>query len=674
MHSLDTQEAAKSLTLEDSSSLESLDSVPSDTRTASPPPAATPTLSYPTWRPVIGNQILGRSSTGAFSTYARTRGEPDGRTATFGNDQKGRESDTFTPSPVDTMKPYTNSIAQKASPQASPHLAINLSHQSKIRCMYNDSPASDNNGTRPDSSSSTSSATDWDSGQSTVRRQITARDMDSFPGKDCISLRSYPGFKKNICNSLSASHAKHSSVSSLNEDIEANQSNNNSEFDFSSSNSDIGNFSAPLSNFNLSSTSVKSDMKKKSMFASVVNKTLNKDFSRKGFSKVDSNHHYYRRSNTLSHVVETKAQIHQTDIGSKTYPGAESGIYAPCLEGKTQENVDILEIRVPPAVGCRNKSTYVPQAFHNSLLGKKDHSNKNILNTQLRHLSQELPISDVYHDRSVGLGLAPSLSKILTSDNINVLNDDQHSSENTIQSRNININSNQKHTSSRQKPPLPPKHHPNMYNHSHKDHRSSSEAIHKDDILKNCSAIDSSLNAVNFSIRDQGDGGSFTDLSCPNQNQDLFPPSLKVFSMFINSIEDSQLPKVHGKENSKKSKSDIIPSDPSAFKNNISSVESSPKVEETVHPIDCTKSFYNSGFEPQDTPIVLPNESHNFQKDGWSLDSNRNHFTSSTTSDTEGSDVDNSSKNISTVKRNPKHILSPRCKVPDNPSSKPSTC
>lgn len=661
------------MTLEDSSSLESLDSVPSDTRTVSPPPAATPTLSYPTWRPVTGNQILGRSSTGAFSTYARTRGEPDGRTATIGSDQKGRESDTFTPSPVDTMKPYANTTsANKSSPQPSPQLAINLSHQSKIRCMYNDSPASDNNGTRPDSSSSTSSATDWDSGQSTVRRQITNRDIESFPGKECSNLHSCAGFKKNICNSLSGSHTKHPSVSSLSEDIDANQS-NNSEFDFSSSNSDIGNFSAPLPNFNLSATSIKSDMKKKSMFASVVNKTLNKDFSRKGFCKADSDRHYYKRSNTLSHVVETKAQIHQTDIGNKTYPGGETGIYAPCLEGKTQENIDILEIRVPPSVGVREKSLYTPQAFHNSLIGKKDHSSKHILNTQLRHLSQELPISDVYHDRNVGLGLAPSLSKILATDNINVLNDDQHASDSTLHARAINMNGNQKHSITRQKPPLPPKHHPNMYNHSHKDHRNSSENIQKEDNLKN-SAMDNSISTVNCGIRDQGDGGSFTDLSCPSQNQDLFPPSLKVFSSFLNSIEDSQSTKIHTKENGKKAKSDLIQTDSAAFKNNRSSVESSPKIEEAIHGIDCTKNYYNSGFESQDTTISLSSDSHNLQKEGWTIDTNRNLFTSSTTSDTEGSDIDNSSKNISTVKRNPKHMLPPRCKVPDNPSNKPSTC
>ncbi|XP_054719105.1 tetratricopeptide repeat protein 28-like [Uloborus diversus] len=643
----DTQEAAKSLTLEDSSSLESLESVPSDARTVSPPPAVTPTLAYPTWRPVVGNQILGRSSTGAFSTYARTRGEPDGRTATMGSDQKGRESDTFTPSPVDTMKPYGGANAQKPSPQPSPHLAINLSHQSKIRCMYNNSPPSDNN-VRPDSSSSASSAAEWDSGQSTVRRQFTSRDIDSASMKD---LSIGHTCKQNICNSLSGPHSKHPSINSLNDDNDIILSNSNSEFDFPSSSSDVGNLSSQVPNFNLSSSSSKSDLKRKScMFSTVVNKTMNRDFCRKGIP----DRHYYRKANTLSHMVETKAQIHQTDtFHNKTYPGGETGIYAPCLEGKTQENVDILEIRVPSNVG-RGKSLYVPQAFHNSLLSKKDHGGKYIMNTQLRHLSQELPITDVYHDRNVGLGLAPSLSKILATDNIQALTEDVP--ENIIQLTSRITNINQKH---RQKPPLPPKHPPLPYTHSH---RTSA----KDGLGNN------NLDALlNHGVRDQGDGGSFTDLSCPSQNQDIFPPSLKVFSSFLNSMEENHT----SKSNSKKSKSDnVLTENLSAFTANISSLESSPTIEENINKAENNENFmHKAGLERDDATISINNPS-DLQKDGWTMDTNQNFFNSSTTSDTEGSDIDNSSKNVSTVKRNPKHVLSPRCKVPETLSSNPSTC
>lgn len=647
----DTQEAAKSLTLEGSSSLESLDSEPSDTRTGSPAPTATPTLSYPTWRPVIGNQILGRSSTGAFSTYARTRGEPDGRTATMGSDQKGRESDTFTPSPVDTMKPFIASRLQKQSPQQSPHLAINLSHQSKIRCMYNDSPPSDNNGARPDSSSSAGSTTDWDSGQSTVRRQVASRDTDQ--GNDSGSLSALTGIKKGMYNlGLGESH---SSVGSLLDVGEMSQA--NSELDFAGSNSDIRNFSAQVSNFNLPSASVKSDMKKKScLFSSVVNKTMGKDFARKGLSKMDQERNYYKRAATLGHMVETRAQVHHVESVNKYYPSSETGIYAPCLDGKTQENIDILEIRVPSTIGCnpREKSLYVPQAFHNSLTGKKSHSGKNILGTQLRHLSQELP--DVYHDRNVGLGLAPSLSTILAADNNVSLTEDQHLSENNLHPRSMNLNSS---LPPRQKPPLPPKRIPIIYNHSHRDHRSSSDDPKKGDSKK------SADNSINCGVRDQGDGGSFTDLSCPSQiSQDAYPPSLKMFSSFLNNIESHGSNGHSSKENGKKSKTDC--ENVSAFKPNVISSRVPLCTAEDIPNSDCKSNFYFSDefqTEESDAQAVATDQSDT-QDEGWTMDTNRNLCTSSTTSDTEGSDMDNS-KNISTVKRNPKHVLSSR-KVPES--------
>lgn len=633
----DTQEAAKCLPLEGSSSLESLDSEPSDSRAGSPPPTATPTLAYPTWRPVIGNQILGRSSTGAFSTYARTRGEPDGRTATMGSDQKGRESDTFTPSPVDTMKPFIGGRLLKQSPQPSPHLAINLSHQSKIRCMYNDSPPSDNNGARPDSSSSAGSVNDWDSGQTTVRRQVVAREVDD--------ASSYAGVKKGMYNLGLGEN--NSSMGSLLDAGEMSQA--NSELDFAVRSSDVRNFSAQSSNFNVPSGNVKSDMKKKScLFSSIVNKTMGKDLSRKGFSKLDQERNYYKRSATLGHVVETRAQIHHVEAVNRYYPSSETGIYAPCLDGKTQENVDIHEIRVPSTIGCnrREKSLYVPQAFHNSLTGKKDQSGKHILSTQLRHMSQELP--DVYHDRNVGLGLAPSLSTILAADNIGSLTENQDLPENNLPPRLINLNSSQKHLQQpRQKPPLPPKRIPVQYNHSHGEHRNTSEDPNKKDSKK----------SGDSSVRDQGDGGSFTDLNCPSQiSQDAFPPSLRLFSSFLNNLENHVL-NGSTKESNKKTKAADCES-VAAFKPNVINSHDSLLSTESALDSDHKSKFYFSGDEEHNALKAFT------KNDEWATDANRNICTSSTTSDTEGSDMDNS-KNISTVKRNPKHVISSR-KVPEN--------
>ncbi|XP_046738072.1 tetratricopeptide repeat protein 28 isoform X1 [Diprion similis] len=126
----DTQEAPKSLSLDSSSSMESLASV-SQTEKISPDP------------PRLG---------GAFASYVRHRGEPDGKTTEAPNipisqqsrSNCGGESDAaFTPSPP---------------------IALNLNHQTRIRNLYSDQNP------RPGSSSS-SSATDWESGHATVLRR-----------------------------------------------------------------------------------------------------------------------------------------------------------------------------------------------------------------------------------------------------------------------------------------------------------------------------------------------------------------------------------------------------------------------------------------------------------------------------------------------------------------------
>lgn len=109
-----------------------------------------------------------------------------------------------------------------------------------------------------------------------------------------------------------------------------------------------------------------------------------------------------------------------------------------------------------------------------------DHTIKeHIISSQMRRINRELPISEVYHERSLGLGLAPPLSKLIMSNNIAVAQVDHHQSANTEQSgqensvigsiaENINNFDNlsvieDAHPTSRkiqkkvQRPPVPPK-------------------------------------------------------------------------------------------------------------------------------------------------------------------------------------------------------------------------
>lgn len=74
---IDTQEAPKSLSLCSSSSLESVVTVEDDRQNDSPlKPSSTNTL-----------RVSGSNGSGAFTSYVRKRGEPDGRTASDASTQ-----------------------------------------------------------------------------------------------------------------------------------------------------------------------------------------------------------------------------------------------------------------------------------------------------------------------------------------------------------------------------------------------------------------------------------------------------------------------------------------------------------------------------------------------------------------------------------------------------------
>lgn len=113
---LDTQEAPNSLSIESSSSLESLSSEEvDDSQSRSNNVIHHPVrsmhdssvaLSNDQYTGLVSRRMpLSASVKSAFSNYVRSgcRGEPDGRTAVM-NDSRGRESDAaFTPSPVDPV-------------------------------------------------------------------------------------------------------------------------------------------------------------------------------------------------------------------------------------------------------------------------------------------------------------------------------------------------------------------------------------------------------------------------------------------------------------------------------------------------------------------------------------------------------------------------------------------
>jgi hypothetical protein len=88
-----------------------------------------------------------------------------------------------------------------------------------------------------------------------------------------------------------------------------------------------------------------------------------------------------------------------------------------------------------------------------------------IISSQMRRINRELPISEVYHERSLGLGLAPPLSKLIMSNNIAVAQVDHHSDAGSAQQvdsmsnfDNLSVIEEAQVASARRpRPPVPPK-------------------------------------------------------------------------------------------------------------------------------------------------------------------------------------------------------------------------
>lgn len=298
----DTQEAPKNLNLEDSSDLDSLESeVCTD---PSPPPALGFSTGPPSTRPVLSQ------GTGAFTNYVRARGEPDGRTAPT-SDLKGRDSDAFTPSPVNPVA-YANASVLPAA-------TLLHSGGKSGSSLYNasaETPAK-----RPDSSLSAGS--DWE-GQMTVRRLVVSDNRGATSGEgDQVSRP---------CRKAAVSG-----------------------FESQSSDSDRNDFSLDRPRFGAG----------------------------------------------ISRPPPPPPTAPRTSLGGKgrrprQVPGDGRG-----LDFGTSALLDSATCAGGDATAQRDRSI-------------RDH----ILSHQMHHFARVPPptISDVYHDRNVGLGLAPSLSKILADD------------------------------------------------------------------------------------------------------------------------------------------------------------------------------------------------------------------------------------------------------------------
>lgn len=451
----DTQEAPKSLGIDSSSSCESLnDDVRSEKPASSSSPAAgasnsqqrsispvgtVKSLNLKMSRPplpMLRGSVL--SGGGAFISYVRRRGEPDGgrtdaepggnnmsnidsslanttdselsdgytsqtlnkfeakpkmgysslRTPVkVGRPGGGGESDAaFTPSPPITIQSIDNNVS------------LALAHQTRIRNLYsatsmiNDGGVGDihlSGSRRPDSSSSASSTTDWEgSGHATVLRRANQAShimppmpppRQTLPLVD--SLRPLAPLAP-VYNNLNMGNSSNTALGSAN--IESTSS--DSEFE---------------RGFELRGRSKQKPLQQQFMSRKISDQMIFMDrLSVRTEISGTSN-----PSAPPAPAIRKPLTLPDDDETSLTF-NANNLYFSPT-------DSDVGQLLEP-----KNKDTALVK------VGSKEHKiaashNKNIQDSILRQINREMTptISEVYHERNLGLGLAPPLSKLLLSKN-----------------------------------------------------------------------------------------------------------------------------------------------------------------------------------------------------------------------------------------------------------------
>lgn len=421
----DTQDAPKSLTMEVNSSFESEDEDEDDPSNAPPPPTA------PLYPPRSAPLLLGR---GAFSSYVRNRGEPDGARAST-NEQKGRESDAaFTPSPVDPATRYARSFrsphggppSDQSSPQPSPRISLTLAHQNKIRSQYTStSPASDGGAKRPDSSSSTSSMTDWESGQSTVRRQPMPKPAPPIkPSSISASSR---------VSDVSAGFTRPSRVN-----LNKSNSQASSGFESQSSDSDFGprRTGTVRSVYTTVGSSSTLKLSKSANMNTLDRLSVRTEVGKPSLQGTRRREHSGDRE--LHPIDDIDNQPSTSTASSSSIPEAVEPCPPPPRRGnEIQLDSSIGKLLRPrtnrAATIHENDSVYNYRSNEDMSvkIGHMGHKSiqDHIIATQMSRMNREMPISDVYHERNLGLGLAPPLSKLLMSVTQPIASSDQGDTE-----------------------------------------------------------------------------------------------------------------------------------------------------------------------------------------------------------------------------------------------------
>lgn len=377
------------------------------------------------------------SSGGAFTSYVRRRGEPDGgRTETEStagplnpmsasnntdsnlvNTTDSELSDGYTSQTLNKFEPkpkmgYSSlrgpvkvgrpggggesDAAFTPSPPVAvdPSVSLALAHQTRIRNLYSanggdgnprDSQAS--NSRRPDSSSSASSTTDWESsGHATVLRRAHHSQVHPPlpPPRQTLPL-------VDSLRPLAPLAPVYNNLALGGKSIDANgieSTSSDSEFERG--------FDIPTVNLNC--LKGRSKLKPLQQFLS---KTIS--------DQID-----------FIDKLSVRTELSANAAGPSTTHTANPRKPVNLPEDETSISYGVHNLYFSP-----NDSETMPPKKELALMKStaKDHKmgahSKNIQDSILRHMNREMTptISDVYHERNLGLGLAPPLSKLLLSKN-----------------------------------------------------------------------------------------------------------------------------------------------------------------------------------------------------------------------------------------------------------------
>lgn len=462
----DTQEAPKSLGLDSSSSTESLNEIPrtepikisfsspngvTNQQPLNPPISVLDTVKILNMsRPPLPFRrapILLSRTGGAFKSYVRRRGEPDGGHSDteasvggtllshFNNTDHSQNNTTdselsdgytsqtlnkFEPKPkmgysslrgpVKVGRPGGGGESDAAFTPSPPvavdnNVSLALAHQTRIRNLYSSATAGfSNNGEnsiqqshhnamrRPDSSSSASSTTDWEgSGHATVLRRSNQTNQAALPPlpppRQMLPL-----------------------VDSLRPLAPLAPVYNNLGISTSSS---IPNAAT------LESTSSDSEFERGFKIPNTVATTMLRVRNQQQFlsRKISSQINFIDR---LSVRTELNSQSHpnsvKTSLVNPRKPPAHVNLPD---DDESSLSVNANKLYFSPTESLPNS---LPKKESSS--SSKEHKNNgihtiNIQDSILRHMNREMTptISEVYHERNLGLGLAPPLSKLLLSKN-----------------------------------------------------------------------------------------------------------------------------------------------------------------------------------------------------------------------------------------------------------------